>query len=204
MPTVIFDEFVVGTQIHRHRLSANGAFWHEIRRYFHILLLGNHLLNDFLVVIGFIMARNTALKKTVIPLGIKQPLFIESRFLETVVNVCRDNEVIFVFYEFIKFVINRFRRIGITIYKNISRPVRPELFGSIVRIKPTRIHIVKIVFRFEIVKILMKTLPRISKTRSSRKPCARAYHDCIRVFDKRLQLICFFRVFVCIIHSLPP
>ena len=51
------------------------------------------------------------MKKTVIPLCVKQPLFIESRFLKTVINVCRDNEVIFVFYEFKKFVINGFRRI---------------------------------------------------------------------------------------------
>ena len=111
MPTVVFDEFVVGTQVHRHRLSANGTFRHEFGRDFHIALIFYHFTNDFLVVISFVVTRNTALKKPVITLCVKQPLFIESRFLKTVVNVCRDNEVIFVFYEFKKFVINGFRRI---------------------------------------------------------------------------------------------
>ena len=74
------------------------------------------------------MAGNTALKQPVITLRVKEPLFIESRFLKAMVYVRRDNEVVFIFYEFEKFVINGFRRVGIAINRYIARPICPMLF----------------------------------------------------------------------------
>ena len=55
------------------------------------------------------MARYTALEQPVISLRVEQPFLIKSRFLETVVYIGRQDEIIFILYKCKQFVIYRFR-----------------------------------------------------------------------------------------------
>ena len=62
------------------------------------------------------MARHAALPEAVISLGIEQPLLVEACFLELMVHVRSDHEVIFAFHEVQQPVVYRFGRQNIAVH----------------------------------------------------------------------------------------
>ena len=75
------------------------------------------------------MTRRGTLKKSVVALRIKEPLFIESRLLKAVIDVGGNDEIIFIFYKFEKLAIDGFGRICVAIDEDIPRPIRPMSLG---------------------------------------------------------------------------
>jgi len=55
----------------------------------------NHFFNIIFIIISFIMASSTALKKFIIPLYIKKSFFIEAIFLKLVINISCNYKIIF-------------------------------------------------------------------------------------------------------------
>ena len=163
VPALVLDKAVVRAQIHRHRLAAMRAFRNQLGRDFHILLPLHHLSNRLLVVKSFLTAGLGALEQPVVALSVEKPRFVESRFLKTVVDVGRDDEVILIFYHIEQHAVNRLRRVGVAVDEDVSRPVRPKFFGSFVRIKPARVHIRKAVFSGKIGEIFIEPFARIGK-----------------------------------------
>ena len=68
MPPLVLDKGIVAAQVHRHRPAADWAARHKFGRHAHIALLLHHLTDDFLIVVGFLAARLTALEQAVIAL----------------------------------------------------------------------------------------------------------------------------------------
>ena len=99
VPALVLDEGIIGAQIHRHRLAADGTLWDQLGGDFHILLKLDHVLDAFLIVIGLIVARLTALEESVIALSVEKALFVEACLLELVVNICSDNKIVLVLYK---------------------------------------------------------------------------------------------------------
>ena len=50
------------------------------------------------IIIRFVVAGNGALEQPVIALRVEQTVFVTARLLETVVDICRNDEIILVFY----------------------------------------------------------------------------------------------------------
>ena len=99
MPPLVLDKGIVAAQIHRHRSATDRAVRHKLARYAHTLLLLDHLTHGFFVVVGFLAARLTALEQAVIALCVEKPLFVKARFLETVVHIGGQHEIVLSLYQ---------------------------------------------------------------------------------------------------------
>ena len=113
-------------------------------------LTQHHFFNSLFIVIGFLMARFTTLKQTIISLCIKDSVFIEPGLLETMIHICRQYKIILLFHQIMQVLIYRFWRIHISINIDISAPVSPVLFQCFIWIEASRIHIRKSIFLSEI------------------------------------------------------
>lgn len=93
MPAFVLHEGIVSPKVHRHRLS---TVWDEFCRDPHIFLLLYHLADDLFIIISFLTAWLAALKKSIVPLRIKQSFFIKSCFLETVIHIRCQHKIVLV------------------------------------------------------------------------------------------------------------
>ena len=114
----------------------------------------HHIPHHIFIIIRLRMARLAALEQAVIALRVEQPLLVKAGFLEAMIDVCCQHEIIFLFYKIKKLTVDRKRCIHISINIDISAPVSPVLFQSIVRIKAAGIHIMKIILFCKVRKIL--------------------------------------------------
>ena len=60
------------------------------------MLAGQHFHDDLFIVVGAVVARQGTLEEAVIPLSVEESGFIEAGFLEAMVYVCGEDEVVFV------------------------------------------------------------------------------------------------------------
>ena len=147
MPSSILDKGGVCAQIHRHLRTIIGTARNELRRDLHPQriprgdderpigseresLCREHRMYGILVVIGA-MRRNTrrltALKETIIPLRVKETLFIESRPLKGMIDIRRQDEIILFTNQMEEIRIDialRHRRIAVDV--DAPAPPRPE------------------------------------------------------------------------------
>ena len=144
MPSFIFYKCIICPKIHTHRFSTLRATRNQLFRNFHFhscifrlyqlsffnlkSLAQYHIFYCFFVIISFLMAWFTALKKPIITLRTKQPLLIESRFLKTLVYIRCQHKIIFLSCQFIQSVVYLFRCIHISVDINITAPVCPVFF----------------------------------------------------------------------------
>ena len=89
MPALILDKRIVRTQVHGHRLAADGAVRYKFGRDAHIFLFAQHCPYHALIVVSCMVAGDGALKQTVVSLRIKQSLLVKARDLKAMVDVCR-------------------------------------------------------------------------------------------------------------------
>ena len=144
------------------------------------------------------MTRLAALEQTVIALCVKQPFFIKTRFLKTVVHIGREYKIIFFGYEPVQRIVNGPWGIFITVDLDIPAPVRPVLFRSGISIKAAGIHIMKTVLCFKITEIPVKAFPGICKSRRGGKPRTRTDENGVGRFKRLLQPFRFRKnVFFC-------
>ena len=180
VPSIIFNKCLIRSEVHAHRLATVWAIWNQPRwnrkLYFSIFrflqfpvfnlesLTQHHFFNSLFIVIGFLMARFTTLKQTIISLCIKDSVFIEPGLLETMIHICRQYKIILLFHQIMQVLIYRLWRIHISINIDISAPVSPVFFQCFIWIEASRIHIRKSIFLSEIRKIFIKSFTVIHKT----------------------------------------
>ena len=99
VPARVFRKTVVAAEICRQRFSADGTSRYEFFGDFHIFLLRNHSFYRIFVFVCPLPARLGTLEKPVVALNIKKPFFVKARFLKAMVDVCCDNEMVFVLYK---------------------------------------------------------------------------------------------------------
>ena len=150
MPAFVLHKGIVSPKIHRHRLSTVRAVWDEFCWNPHIFLLLYHLTDELFIIISFLTARLAALKKSIVPLCIKQSFLIKSCLLETVIYIRCQHKIVLVPHQFQQLLIHRFRCIHVTVDIDITAPVRPVFFQRLIRIKTAGIHIREIIFRRKI------------------------------------------------------
>lgn len=105
-PAFVFGKTVVRTQVHRHGLSAFRAPRDQRGGDAHVFLFFHHAQDKGPVIIGLPVTRLAALEQTVIALCVKQPFFIKTRFLKTVVHIGREYKIIFFGYEPVQRIVN--------------------------------------------------------------------------------------------------
>lgn len=96
MLAFVLHKGIVSPKIHRHRLSTVRAVWDEFCWNPHIFLLLYHLTDKLFIIISFLTARLAALKKSIVPLCIKQSFLIKSCLLETVIYIRCQHKIVLV------------------------------------------------------------------------------------------------------------
>ena len=165
-------------------MRANG---NQLGRNTHVFLTIDHFADNGFVVPCLLAAGFAALKQPVIALRVNQPLFVEARLLEAVVDVRGDRKVVLALHQLEQVFIHRLRRVHITVDENIPAPVRPEFLFRRIREKAAGIHIRKAVFGGKIGEILSKSRTGIGKSRRRGQHRARADDDGISVMQSLLQ-----------------
>ena len=157
-----------------------------------IALRLDHTFNDFLIIECLRAARLAALEQTVIPLRVKQPVLIETRLLELMVDIRRQHKVILVFHKLIQPHICPVIAVFVAVDVNISRPVCPVLFQALKRIESAGIHIPETIFVDKIRKIIPESLSCVGESRRCGQSRTRADNNRIRLpqtFSETLYLI---------------
>ena len=200
MPAGIFHKSLIHPQIHCHGATIIRADRYKFLRntqgntsiFRHLkpaLLipnktLGSHGLHDplFIIISLFDFARGT-LKKSVISLRIKKPLFSKTCALELMVYICRYDKIILILYQRQQILIHRLGCINITIEINVPCPPCPTCFLIGKRIESTRIHIPYAKTLLKIKEILFEPFTAVGKAGSSRKPRPGTNDYCIGSFE---------------------
>ena len=127
MPALILHKFIVRAQVHGQRFPTMRTNRQKFCGNPHSFLLFHHAADDFCILKGFLAAGSAALEQAIVPLCIKQPLFIKSGFLEAVIHIGCDNKIVFTFYKLKQVVIHRLRCVHIPVdrYTGSSRPSVP-------------------------------------------------------------------------------
>ena len=179
MPSLVFDELVIGTEIHGHRPAAPRAVRHQFSWCAHVRLVFYHLAYNAPVVISLLMAGKAALEKAVIALSVEKPFLVKTGFLETVVHIGGYDEIVFDLYDREQVVIYRLRRVHIAVYPYIAAPICPIFFRRAVRIKTAGVHVVKSVFFLKIRKVFFEPFAVIGETGGGGKAGSGAYDDSV-------------------------
>ena len=202
-PSRILDEGVVRAEVHL-QLSARAVARHELRGHahgdpavlrrpvhavcvLHEALRLEHRRDHRLIVVGLSVRAVFGLQETVIALRIEQPLLVEARALEAVVDVRRDHEIVLAAHKLQQPVIHRPRRGDEAIIVDMPAPPRPARFGVGERIKAAGIHIPDSEALRKIEEVPRKALSRVGVARRGREPRARADHDGVRLFKRGAQ-----------------
>ena len=153
VPALVLHKGIVTAEIHGHRPAADRAVRDQFRGNCHvrryalrdsqavipaddIALRFQHLPDEIFVFVSLLTARLAALEQAVIPLRIEKAFFIKARFLETVVYIGGQDEIVLALYLLPQIVIYRLGRILIAVDPDIAAPVSPTLFRRIVGVEP--------------------------------------------------------------------
>ena len=120
-----------------------------------------------------------ALEKTIVPLRVKQALFVKTCTLELVIHICRDHEIILVYDQGKQVLINRLRSIDITIEIDVPCPPCPAGFLILKWIKTAGVHVPDTEAFLEIEEIPVEPLPAVGEACSSGKAGTRADHNSV-------------------------
>ena len=141
------------------------------------MLRRNHFPDGFLIVVGLLVTRFRTLEQPVVALGIEQPLFVEARLLELVVDIGGNDEIVLVLHELQEVVVNGFRSRNVAIVENVSAPIGPMLLLGRELMEPCHVHIGEAVFLDEIGKILLEAFAIIVEASRGGETCACADDD---------------------------
>ena len=135
-------------------------------------LCRNHFPNGFLIVVGLLVTRFHTLEQTVVALGVEQSLFVEASFLELVIDIGGDNEIVLVQHEFQEVVVNGFRGRHIAVVVDMSAPIGPMFFLCRELMEPRCVHIGEAIFLDKIGKILLEAFAIIVEACRGGEACA--------------------------------
>ena len=188
VPALVLDEFVIGEQVQRCGFAAVRAGGKELGGDAHGFLPAHHFADDRFVVPCFLTAWFGALEQAVVALCVEQALFIKTRLLEAVVDVCGNDEICFLLNELQQVVIDRLRRVLIAVDEDVAAPIGPELLPRGKGIEAAGVHIGKAVFRGKIGEVRFKASAGIGEARRCGESGARADEYRVGVFQRLLQL----------------
>ena len=180
MPALILDERSIRPEVHAHGLAAHRAVRHEFARHLHarertsrqrqlavrpryVALRFEHRADRGLVVVRLLVARLAALPEAVIALGVEEPLFVEARQLELMVNVGGEHEVVAAAHEVEQVGVYAGRREVVTVAIDVAAPIRPMLLEGVEGVEPTGIHVGEAVLLDEIAEPPVESLACIRK-----------------------------------------
>ena len=127
-----------------------------------------------LVVIGVPIRRIRALKETIIPLGVKEPFFIETRPLKLMVHIGCYHKVVFVPKKRKQLPVHCLRRLDVTVKINVARPPGPARLLIREGIKTAAVNIAYAEALRKVIEVALKALTTVCKARRSRESRARA------------------------------
>ena len=96
IPSPILHEGIVAPKVHGHGCATNRAARNQLGGDFRILLLGKHLPDFRLIVIGLVVAGLGTLPQTVISLGVEQTAFVKACPLELVIHIGGQHKIVLV------------------------------------------------------------------------------------------------------------
>ena len=177
-PAVVFDEGVVGAQVHGHFAAADGTAGDEADRDAHAALAGNHFADGAFVVVGARVAGPGALPEAVVALGVEEAGFVESGALEAVVDVGREHEVIAVAEEREEVGEHGGARDGVVaVAEDHAAPVGPLFFGGREGEEAGGIHVGEAARGREVGEEAPEALPAVFVARRGGEPRAGADDD---------------------------
>ena len=136
------------------------------------------------------MAGLAALEEAVVPLGVKQPFPVKARLLKHVVHVGGEHEIIPPLHQLKQPLIHRLRRVHIAVDENIPAPVGPVLLQGGKRVKTAGVHVPEPVFPDKIREILLKSFPRVGKSRRRGEAGSRSDHHGLSLLQLFSKLLC--------------
>ena len=136
------------------------------------MLRRNHFPDGFLVVVGLLVARFRTLEQPIVALRVEQPLFVEARLLELVVDISGDDEIVLVQHEFQEVVVNGFRGGYIAVVVNVSAPIGPMFLFGRELMEPCCVHIGEAVFLDKIGEIFLEAFAIIVEASRGGETCA--------------------------------
>lgn len=136
IPAVVLHKGHVTAQVHGHGRAADRAFGDQLGRNFPVLLPGRHLPHRFFVVVGFLVAGLGALPQAVVPLGVKQALFVKPGKLELVVHIGGEDEIILVLHQLQQVPVGLAHTGFIAVDQNHAAPPGPVFLQGIIGIEP--------------------------------------------------------------------
>lgn len=123
----------------------------------------NHFPDSLFVVVGFLVTRLRALEQTVVALRVEQPLFVKSCFLELVINIGGDDEIVLVFQEFEQLVIDRLWGGHVAVVVDVAAPVGPMLLLGWKRVEASRVHVGEAELADEVGEMSLEAFARIGE-----------------------------------------
>ena len=133
------------------------------------------------------MAGARALEQTVVPLGVKQPLFCKARLLEAVVHVGGQDKIVLILYQLVQPVVDRAGRVHVAVDPDVPAPVGPVFFQGVVGVKAPGIHIRKVVSGGKIAEVTPEPFPFVFEPGGGRQPRSRPDQDGVRLFQLPAQ-----------------
>ena len=141
IPAFILDKGIIATEIYSHWTTALWTVWNQFCWNTHIFLFLQHPTNQFLIFIRFLVTWFAALQQPIVSLGIKQPLFVKSSFLETVIYIGGNHKIILILHQTKQIFIDRIRYIHIAVVKDMAAPPRPVFFQCLIWIKSATVYV---------------------------------------------------------------
>ena len=137
----------------------------------------NHFPDSLFVVVVLWVTRFCALEQAVVTLRVEQPLFVKTRFLELVIDIGGDDEIVLVFQQFEQVVIDGFRGVHVAVVIDVAAPVGPMFLLGGKRIEARRVHIGEAVLADEVGKVPLEAFPGIGEPRRGGEPRTGAHDD---------------------------
>lgn len=85
------------------------------------------------------------------------------------VNIGSDDEVVLIAHDFQQFLVRVLRGGRVAVDHDVARPECPLFLECFVGIKPAGVHVVKVIFGFEVTEVLMEALACVREASSGRK-----------------------------------
>ena len=189
MPAFVLHERIVATQVHRHGPAAVRAGWHEFRRNPHMFLPFDHGPHNRLIVEGFLSAWHAALEQAIVALRVEQAFAGEPSFLEAVVHIGRDDEIVLARHEFQQIGVHRFRHVVVAVDGYESAPIRPVFLQRGERVEASRIHVANAVGRGEIGEVPFESFAGIGEARRRGQSRSRTDDHGVGLMPRRFQQV---------------
>lgn len=187
IPARILYESIICAQVHGHGPAAPGTARDQLRGDPHIRLLGDHLSDGILVVIGFLTAGLAALPKAIVALGVKQPRLVKARQLELMVHIGGQDKVIPAPDQFQQIRIGLAGRHIVTVIVDVAAPPGPVFLQRGEGIESAGVNIPDAVLLVKVGEVFQKALAAVGQAGGGGKAGACADQNGVDILQFSFQ-----------------